>query len=434
MLAILAIVFFASLGLVLAGDALQVVFSLIHVISALLIIPAIIYAVILTSRAKRAKVPADLPKNPKNFVTMESEYYQAMRFMDLESERPYAVGETRHRNHFGHLDAFNGEKWVPASEFEPVPGTYECVKTKSGFCWTLPLRIENCQIDSLFDAEGLFLNHILTVNGVHYELSNQGEIMLRGLMGFPEDDERLLHVALNESGIDAAQLAGLMKQIVMPVPGSDVEVLAEIEEGSLYLTRVCFDHWRGRPVLEIWKRGAPDSGNMELVSSNVKKLNDVLEILVRKSDHFAGAMRLGRLCGQDVSEIVETYAQRKRLDDLRGLFSQAQETGESIWHDVVLNRYRWTIRLEDSRTAFWSVFLNDSTMAIEKYSLDIETASDSHYEFSYAAEKKLRRALGVPVESLSPTHEILIEHLKTNSWQSLESLAKKFCDQQFHYD
>lgn len=427
----------ASLGMMhladkLSSDPMLIAFTIIFLLSGIMMIPAIAYAVVLTKRARKEYPQPKLPENPKDFVTAEAEFYQAMRSMDLESERPYAVGETRSTNHFGHLEVFNGEKWVPAPEFAPIDGDYSCVKTKHGFCWTLPVDIDHCVIDAFFDLEGIFLDYNVTVSGISYRLTNQDEIMLRGLMGLAEEDDRLLHVVLNESDTDCPELNELLRRIATATPNSYLEVLAEIDEG-LYLSRVCFDHRQGRPVLQIWKRSAPDCGDMELVTSKRQKLNDALEILVRKNDFFAEAMKLGYLCGKDVSSIVEPYAMRKRLENLRALFSRAREANESVRHDVSTHLCRWTIRLEESRTAFWSVFFDDASGEVMKYSLDIETASDRHYEFGHESEKALRRKLNVPVESVVPTHEILIRYLKENSRQSLESLAKGVCDRQFHY-
>ena len=437
MLKALAIALLASLGMMhladsLSSDPMLIAFTIIFLLSGIMLIPAIAYAVVLTKRAGKEYPQPKLPENPKDFVTAEAEFYQAMRSMDLESERPYAVGETRSTNHFGHLEVFNGEKWVPAPEFAPIDGDYSCVKTKHGFCWTLPVDMGNCVIDAFFDPEGNFLDYNLTVAGISYWLTNQDEIMLRGLMGLAEKDDRLLHVVLNESDTDCAELNELLRRIATATPNSYLEVFAEIDEG-LYLSRVCFDHRQGRPVLQIWKRSAPDCGDMELVTSKRRKLNDVLEILVRKNSFFAEAMKLGHLCGKDVSSIVEPYARQKRLENLRRLFSQAQEANESVRHDVSTHLCRWTIRLEESRTAFWSVFFDDKSGEVMKYSLDIETASDSHYEFGHEAEKALRRKLNVPVESVAATHKILIGYLKTNSPGQLETLAKGVCDRQFHY-
>lgn len=381
----------------------------------------------------RNETPEEKLKREKDALYSEyAPWMQSERTVDLQSIRPPATGEIRKNYDTGIREVFAGEEWVPAgSDYTPVYHSGNSTKTKEGYCWAVPLDLENCLLEYFFNMAEELLEFALTIEGRKYRLALEDELWLRSLLEIEEFDERHLHTVLNESGIDAAQLEAHLRRFLSPMTATKTKLIAEIDEGE-YVKRILFDLDFGRPILETWTFGEKISDEMQLVSSQGRSIKEILEMLVLKN-MFSEAMRLAKICDWDIAKTVETCAQRKRMDDLRGLFAQAQEAGESIRHDTSLNQYRWTIRLEETRTAFWSVFFDDKSGEVMKYSLDIETASDSHYEFGHEAEKALRRKLNMPVESTAATHEILIGYLKKNRRQSLETLAKGVCDRQFHY-
>ena len=55
-----------------------------------------------------------------------------------------------------------------------------------------------------------------------------------------------------------------------------------------------------------------------------------------------------------------------------------------VWHDISMKQWRLTVQLEETRYWFLSVFIKEDG-AFNKFSLDYEGASDSHYEFANEA-------------------------------------------------
>ena len=55
-----------------------------------------------------------------------------------------------------------------------------------------------------------------------------------------------------------------------------------------------------------------------------------------------------------------------------------------VWHDRSMNQWRLTVQLEETRYWFLSVFIKEDG-TFNKFSLDYEGASDSHYEFTSEA-------------------------------------------------
>lgn len=101
-----------------------------------------------------------------------------------------------------------------------------------------------------------------------------------------------------------------------------------------------------------------------------------------------------------------------------------------ITHDVSLAKWRLTIQLEEKRYWFLSVFLHEDG-AFDRYSLDYEGASDSHYEF--VAEDKVRALLYRDGDEKHYLHELLIRHIRLEGDTALENLLKPFITARFHY-
>lgn len=90
-------------------------------------------------------------------------------------------------------------------------------------------------------------------------------------------------------------------------------------------------------------------------------------------------------------------------------------------YDVFLKHYRKRIPLDDKRLYFLSVFYK-ADGSIEKFSLDVETASDSHIEFEAKAEKILVQEMD-PDRSLP---EILADFMQADSESGFIGLLMKY--------
>lgn len=89
------------------------------------------------------------------------------------------------------------------------------------------------------------------------------------------------------------------------------------------------------------------------------------------------------------------------------------------------------VQLDTQCLWFLSVFIRDDG-SLEKYSLDQETASDSHYEF--VEEQKIRNRLYIPRDENKYFHEILIRYINEHSGNALLNQIEPYVTAQFHYD
>ena len=122
---------------------------------------------------------------------------------------------------------------------------------------------------------------------------------------------------------------------------------------------------------------------------------------------------------------------------LEYLMQQSQNISEDkpgsskIYHDTLMETWRMTIQLEEERIWFLSVFINEDS-TFKKYSLDRESASDSHYEFR--AEAEIRKELYQKGDEEKFLHEILIAFLKNQSGEELLAVLRPYITAQYHFD
>ena len=100
-------------------------------------------------------------------------------------------------------------------------------------------------------------------------------------------------------------------------------------------------------------------------------------------------------------------------------------------HDMTMRKWRLTIQLDDQGIWFLTVFVNDDG-SFDKYSLDHEVASDSHYEFR--DEKGLRNKIYRPGDENKYLAEVLISYVKIYGGSALLSKLYPFITAQYHYD
>ncbi|MGN0159023.1 MAG: hypothetical protein ACI39W_07795 [Brotaphodocola sp.] len=99
--------------------------------------------------------------------------------------------------------------------------------------------------------------------------------------------------------------------------------------------------------------------------------------------------------------------------------------------DKSLHKWHLQIQLDEKRLWFLSVFVYENG-SFDKYSLDREAASDSHYEFQ--AEQEIRKKLYVSGDENQYFHEILIRYVKEHGGETLRSLIMPYVTAQYHFD
>lgn len=116
---------------------------------------------------------------------------------------------------------------------------------------------------------------------------------------------------------------------------------------------------------------------------------------------------------------------------------QGKETRERIpgacyvRHDAIMKKWLLQIQLDSQRLWFLSVFVREDG-SFEKYSLDKETAEDSHYEF--VEERKIRNSLYTVGDESRYFHEILIRYAEAHGGNGLLNLIRPYITAQFHYE
>ncbi|MBQ6582237.1 MAG: hypothetical protein IJH77_00265, partial [Mogibacterium sp.] len=104
------------------------------------------------------------------------------------------------------------------------------------------------------------------------------------------------------------------------------------------------------------------------------------------------------------------------LLQMKGTEETREPGSMHLWHDVVLKKWRLTIQLDPKRIWFLSVFIRDDG-TFDKFSLDEELASDSHYEFD--DEDLVRKRLFREGDQDLYLHEILIRCVEEQGGNNL---------------
>lgn len=101
-----------------------------------------------------------------------------------------------------------------------------------------------------------------------------------------------------------------------------------------------------------------------------------------------------------------------------------------VRYDQSLKKWHLHILLDDEQLWYLSVFVRDDG-SFEKYSLDKETANDSHYEF--IDESKIRKNLYIYGDENKYFHEILIRYIQEHGGDALLSQIMPYVTKQFHF-
>ncbi len=124
---------------------------------------------------------------------------------------------------------------------------------------------------------------------------------------------------------------------------------------------------------------------------------------------------------------------RYTLKDVSGKSKNIDYIKEDIKtkHDSSLKQWRMTVCLDTERYWFLSVFFNDKG-SFDKFSLDYEAASDSHYEFS--DETAVRKLLYKPGDENRYFHRILKDYVTEYGGFKLRELIYPYVTASFHFD
>ncbi|MGN1421692.1 MAG: hypothetical protein ACI4XC_09270 [Eubacterium sp.] len=117
--------------------------------------------------------------------------------------------------------------------------------------------------------------------------------------------------------------------------------------------------------------------------------------------------------------------------------SSGVDSAEYI-EDISLNQINMQIQLDKSRLYFLSVYVNASNGMIKHFSFDIESASDTHYEFDLnGAELLINRMISVSDDeyaSHKSISELMINYMNSFGESSLINLIRGVATAVFHFD
>lgn len=120
-------------------------------------------------------------------------------------------------------------------------------------------------------------------------------------------------------------------------------------------------------------------------------------------------------------------------------YSRSSGVGSAQYReDISLNQINMQIQLDESRLYFLSVYVNASNGMIKHFSFDIESASDTHYEFDLnGAEFLINRMISVSGDeyaSHKSISKLMIEYINSFGESSLIDLIREVATSVFHFD
>ena len=114
-------------------------------------------------------------------------------------------------------------------------------------------------------------------------------------------------------------------------------------------------------------------------------------------------------------------------------------SNKEYFNDASLNQINMKIPLDEKRLYFLTVYVDDTTGLIKKFSFDIEAAYDTHYEFDVYGAEKLRNSLISRLPDINRNidealNTLLKEYLNKYNGSLLISLIKSISTAVFHFD
>lgn len=112
---------------------------------------------------------------------------------------------------------------------------------------------------------------------------------------------------------------------------------------------------------------------------------------------------------------------------------------KKYYYDISLNQINIKITLDKERLYFLTVYVNASAGLINKFSFDIEAASDTHYEFDLSGAEKLRGMCIARLPDVNRYYDksldnLMKEYLSKCDGLLLESLVGSISTAVFHFD
>ena len=119
--------------------------------------------------------------------------------------------------------------------------------------------------------------------------------------------------------------------------------------------------------------------------------------------------------------------------DLKAVFEQkgSMSGNPKARKDISMGKYIMTFQLDTEKCWFLSVYFHDDGK-FDKFVLDEEAASDSHYEF--VDEAKIRADLYRTGDENGYLHEVFARYIWENSGNKLLFAIRYYITAEFHYD
>lgn len=151
-----------------------------------------------------------------------------------------------------------------------------------------------------------------------------------------------------------------------------------------------------------------------------------VETAVRRTFGTEDAMKLAKPVKKDYPYYLPEDAKR-----IAGTSERRKAIGaKSAYFDVSLKKWRISVQLDEKAEWFLTVFILESG-EIEEYSLDLELAEDSHYEF--ADEDGVREVLRADGDDGRYLDEVFARVVKESGGYALLNRISEFITAQFHY-
>lgn len=226
--------------------------------------------------------------------------------------------------------------------------------------------------------------------------------------------------------------ADLIYGICMEIRGADYGcngalIYHAIASGSLYYLMNTLLHYEDKPeypeLTQKVEKSFSKNCNNKTGTSFATKL---FKLLLKKEDIGKKETSSPHLMISGGQAYSLAYIQ-----GYEGIKREHHAGARYAWHYKTLGEWRLTIQLDNQGIWFLSVFVKEDGR-FEKYSLDYEMASDSHYEFR--DEKGLRKKIYSSGDEKKYLAEVLIRYVQMNGGNALLSALYPFITAQYHYN
>lgn len=191
------------------------------------------------------------------------------------------------------------------------------------------------------------------------------------------------------------------------------------------------------PEVLSWKPGSAYSVDTALNGTEADMIYGIFSE-IRMDDGCNGSLIHNSIANGNLYRLMSTFLSYNQKPQYTLEYIMEQECLSEriapgacrVRYDQSLEKWHLRIQLDNEHLWYLSVFIRDDGI-FEKYSLDKESATDSHYEF--VEESKIRTNLYASGDENKYFHEILIRHIHEHGGEALLSRIMPYVTKQFHF-